>query len=139
MTAGEASTRRNLSTSIAMICPTFAFQRIRTKPTIFRDRTQTSPFLRSICSAGRSRVGKVGELDRDGHFTAHFELGKSDDDLKDDDYRQFRDVDLAAYVTDLTTDRTEQRRFELRVTKNPIHVYISPNPSHSQKVPATFF
>jgi hypothetical protein len=81
---------------------------------------------------------KVGELDRDGHFTAHFDLGKSHDDLKNDDYGQFRDVDLAAYVTDLTTGRTEQRRFELRVTRNPIHVYISPIPSHSQKMPATF-
>jgi hypothetical protein len=82
---------------------------------------------------------KVGELDRDGNFTAHFDLGKSHDDLKDDDYRQFRDVDLAAYVTDLTTGRTEQRRFELRVTKSPIHVYVSPTFSHSQKMPATFF
>lgn len=82
---------------------------------------------------------KVGELDRDGHFTAHFDLGKSHDDLKDDDYRQFRDVDLAAYVTDLTTGRTEQRRFELRVTKKPIHVYISPTPSRSLKMPDTFF
>ena len=39
---------------------------------------------------------KLGELDRDGNFTAHFDLRKSHDDLKDDDYRQFRDGDLAA-------------------------------------------
>jgi hypothetical protein len=82
---------------------------------------------------------KLGELDRDGHLTAHFDLSKSHDDLKDDDYRQFRDVDLAAYVTDLTTGRTEQRRFALRVTKNPIHVYVNPSPSHSKKMPPTFF
>jgi hypothetical protein len=82
---------------------------------------------------------EVGELDRDGHFTAHFDLSKSHDDLKDDDYRQFRDIDLAAYVTDLTTGRTEQRRFELRVTKNPIHVYTSAFSFQSQKIPETFF
>jgi len=82
---------------------------------------------------------KLGELDRDGRFIAHFDLGTSHADLKEDDYRQFRDVDLAAYVTDLTTGHTEQRRFELRVTKNPIHVYVNPSPSHSQKMPQTFF
>jgi len=82
---------------------------------------------------------KVGELDRDGRFTAHLDLSKSHDDLKRGDYQQFRDVDLAAYVTDLTTGRTEQRRFELRVTKNPIHVYVSPYPSQSQRMPPTFF
>ena len=82
---------------------------------------------------------KVGELDRDGRFTAHFDLSTSHADLKEDDYRQFRDVDVAAYVTDLTTGRTEQRRFELRVTKNPIHVYVSPEPSRRQKMPSTFF
>ena len=42
-------------------------------------------------------------------------------------------------MTDLTTGRTEQRRFQLRVTKNPINVYVSPTPSQSQKMPSTFF
>lgn len=82
---------------------------------------------------------KIGELDRDGHFTAHFDLSKSHDDLKDDDYRQFKDVDVAAYITDLTTGRTEQRRFQLRVTRNPVHVYMGSYISHSHVMPSTFF
>jgi len=31
---------------------------------------------------------------------------------------------LCGYFTDATTNRTEQRRFDLRLTKDPIHVYI---------------
>ena len=68
---------------------------------------------------------QTGELDRDGLFTARFDLGKIHADLKDRSYERFHDVDLAAYVTDLTTGRTEQRRFSLRVTKDPIHIYVT--------------
>ena len=74
-----------------------------------------------------TKEGRVqsGELDRDGHFTARFDLTKDHEDLSgENDYTKFRDVDLAAYVTDLTTGRTEQRRFSIRVTRDPIHVYI---------------
>ena len=82
---------------------------------------------------------KTGELDRDGHFTAHVDLSESHDDLEDDDYRQYRDITVAAYVTDLTTGRTEQRRFDLRVTKNPIHIYVNPGPFRSSSMPPSFF
>jgi len=82
---------------------------------------------------------QTGELDRDGHFTTHFDLSEAHADLKDDDYRQFQDVSVAAYVTDLSTGRTEQRRFDLRVTKNPIHVYVSSEPWRNPKMPPTFF
>jgi hypothetical protein len=76
--------------------------------------------------AWESEEGQVqsGELDRDGHFTARFDLREKDKDLAgENEYIRFQDVDLAAYVTDLTTGRTEQRRFTLRVTRDPIHVY----------------
>jgi len=48
-------------------------------------------------------------------------------------------VSVAAYVTDLSTGRTEQRRFDLRVTKNPIHVYVSSEPRRNPKMRPTFF
>jgi hypothetical protein len=82
---------------------------------------------------------QTGELDRDGHFTTHFDLSEAHAGLEDDDNLQFHDVNVAAYVTDLATGRTEQRRFELRVTKNPIHVYVSSMPRRNPKMPPTFF
>src|SRR6185369_5660500 len=48
----------------------------------------------------------------------------------------------AAYFTDPTTNRTEQRRFDLRVTKDPIHVYLIENDSyweHNPALPLTFY
>ena len=82
-----------------------------------------------------------GELDHDGHFTARFDLSQKHADLARESYSQFQDEDLAAYVTDLTTGRTEQRRFRLRVTKEPIHVYLSDSYSlsYNQKMPPTFY
>jgi hypothetical protein len=65
-----------------------------------------------------------GDVDADGRFVAHINLGKEHDDLKDEDYSRYRDLSYAAYFTDATTNRTEQRRFDLRLTKDPIHVYI---------------
>ena len=65
-----------------------------------------------------------GETNADGSFVANLDLSSAHEDLKDSDYYRFRDVTYAAYFTDPTTNRTEQRRFDLRVTKDPIHVYF---------------
>src|SRR5207247_1147592 len=41
------------------------------------------------------------------------------------DYERYSDLHYAAYVTDDTTNRTEQRQFDIRISKEKIHVYIS--------------
>jgi len=46
-------------------------------------------------------------------------------DFKESSYQRFEDLTLAAYVTDLSTKRTEQRRFKLRLSAQPIHLYLS--------------
>lgn len=70
---------------------------------------------------GESHEGKT---DESGKFTAKFDLSEDHEDLKDNDYSIFRDLNFTAYFTDLTTNRTEQRRFDVRVTREPIHVYF---------------
>ncbi|HEY0386444.1 MAG TPA: MG2 domain-containing protein, partial [Pyrinomonadaceae bacterium] len=65
-----------------------------------------------------------GETDADGRFRAHINLGQEHRDLSAEDYSRYRDLSYAAYFTDPTTNRTEQRRFVLRLTKDPIHIYI---------------
>lgn len=64
-----------------------------------------------------------GETDPDGAFTAKVDLKDEHDQLAEW-YAPFKDINYAAYFTDPTTNRTEQRRFNLRVTKDAIHVYI---------------
>ena len=82
---------------------------------------------------------QAGELNRDGSFTARFDLAEKHEDLADDSYPEFRDVNVAAYVTDLTTGRTEQRRLALRVTHEPIHVYMVQAQSYSEKLPQSYY
>ena len=66
-----------------------------------------------------------GELDDAGHFVARVDLSKAHAGLAGNSWARFEDVTFAAYVTDPTTNRTEQRRFRLRATKDPIHVYVT--------------
>ncbi len=66
-----------------------------------------------------------GETDADGLFVARFNLAEAQEALSDTDYNRYRDLNFAAYFTDPTTHRTEQRRFDLRVTRESIHVYVA--------------
>lgn len=67
-----------------------------------------------------------GEADAEGRFTARIDLEDAHRKLAEQtgDNTRFLDVTYAAYYTDPLTNRTEQRRFDLRVTREPIHVYV---------------
>lgn len=66
-----------------------------------------------------------GELDEQGRFVARVDLSGEHKELADSSWRRFEDLAYAAYITDAMTNRTEQRRFYLRLTKEPIHLYVS--------------
>ncbi|MDX6498173.1 MAG: hypothetical protein QOG23_1433 [Blastocatellia bacterium] len=83
-----------------------------------------------------------GETDADGTFVARIKLADDHKELTDNEYRRFKDISYAAYFTDATTNRTEQRRFDLRITKEAIHVYvIGPDydDSRNRNLPLTFY
>jgi uncharacterized protein YfaS (alpha-2-macroglobulin family) len=80
-----------------------------------------------------------GELNREGRFVAKLNLSDAREDLEESDYQQFKDVSFTAYITDLTTNRTEQRRFDVRLTKEPIHVYLIASHAQSNELPMEFY
>lgn len=83
-----------------------------------------------------------GDTDAQGVFVANVNLAREHEDLGDWRDSQFRDLTYAAYFTDPTTNRTEQRRFTLRVSREAIHVYVVSNiaeSSHSQGLPLQFY
>jgi hypothetical protein len=83
-----------------------------------------------------------GETGKDGVFKARIDLSKDYEQLRESDYNRFEDLPYAAYFTDPTTNRTEQRRFNIRITKEAIHIYvIRPRDSYSAnpKLPLDFF
>ena len=65
-----------------------------------------------------------GEADASGRYLAKIDLSKEHKELADEDYTRFRDFTYTAYFTDATSGRTEHRRFDLRVTKDAIHIYV---------------
>ena len=64
----------------------------------------------------------AGELDADGKWTARLDLEDAHESIFEN--REFTDVDFVAYVTDRSSRRTEPRRFSIRATRAPIHVYF---------------
>ena len=83
-------------------------------------------------SAQRKRVvdesdQKSAELDSSGKAEFKLDLSEFHAELGNETYRRFRDLNYAAYVTDPSTGRTEQRRFHVRLTRQPIHIYVAAN------------
>jgi A-macroglobulin complement component/alpha-2-macroglobulin family protein/MG2 domain-containing protein/carboxypeptidase family protein/A-macroglobulin receptor/macroglobulin-like protein len=76
-----------------------------------------------------------GEFDSSGKAILPFRLEKSFEDLPESRYQRFQDLAMAAYVTDLSSGRTEQRRFKVRVTSEPIHLYLTADSEYSLAQP----
>jgi hypothetical protein len=81
-----------------------------------------------------------GELDASGRFVAKIDLTEAFRGLRNDSWQRFEDRAYAAYLTDATTGRTEQKRFDLRITRDPIHVYLIGLQYHAnENMPLQFY
>lgn len=88
-----------------------------------------------------SKEGSVveGPADATGKYVAEFDLAGYFRDLYARDWQRYKDISFAVYFTDLTTNRAEQRRFDIRVTKEPIHVYLMRYSKQSNDLPLTAY
>ena len=76
----------------------------------------------------------TGTLDATGQFKVQVDLNALQKDFKGNSYRKFQDIKYAAYVTDTTTGRAEQKRFMVRLSHDPIHVYVNYAPPIDHKL-----
>jgi uncharacterized protein YfaS (alpha-2-macroglobulin family) len=76
-----------------------------------------------------------GEFDASGRAILPFRLATSFEGLSEARYQRFRDLAMAAYVTDPSSGRTEQRRFKVRVTSEPVHLYLTADSEYSPEQP----
>jgi hypothetical protein len=67
---------------------------------------------------------QTAALNDQGHASFAVSLENFHNQLREDQYKQFEDLRYVAYVTDVSSGRTEQRSFTVRVSRDPIHVYI---------------
>ncbi len=65
-----------------------------------------------------------GELDAKNEFRATLNLSKDHSDLEDTDWKRFEDLRYAAYVTDASSKRTQERHFDVRISRDAIHLYV---------------
>lgn len=80
-----------------------------------------------------------GNLDKDSKFIAKVDLSEDFADFTETDYSRFEDTTFAAYVTDSSTNRTEQRRFHLRLSERPIQLYIIGSTASFGSEPQNFY
>ena len=80
-----------------------------------------------------------GAADENGKYIAKIDLSEELAELRSSSWRRFEDLHFAAYFTDLTTNRTEQRRFDIRLTKEPIHIYFFRYADNNPKLPFTAY
>jgi hypothetical protein len=66
-----------------------------------------------------------GELDEKGNYDLKLKLAQPFEEFADQNYERFRDLSYAAYITDKTTGKTEQRRFTIRISHDRVHMYIT--------------
>ena len=67
---------------------------------------------------------REGELNSEGEFQIALDLSKSHAALQDTDWKRFQDIRYAAFVTDNSTRRSEERHFDIRVSREAIHLYV---------------
>src|SRR5439155_27106586 len=89
---------------------------VRTKEPRWNPKTRKSESTDETVAEGQAK--------EDGTLTAAVSLKAEHEDLAESDKERFKDVHFAAYYTDATSHRTEQRRFDLRITREAIHVYV---------------
>ena len=83
----------------------------------------------------RAGQSEEGETDSTGHFTARLDLDSAYQQFAGDPSERYLDLHYAAYFTDRSTGRTEQRRFDVRATREPIHIYLIARYQHSFTAP----
>jgi len=70
-------------------------------------------------------VEATATLDANGDAALSLKVAGDFEELKGSSWERFRDVRYRAMVTDATTGRTEPRNFTVRLTKEPVHIYLN--------------
>jgi len=69
-------------------------------------------------------VEQAAKLDANGDADVHLDVKTDFDQLKSEDYERYADLKYRAVVTDASTGRSEPRNFTVRLTKDPVHLYL---------------
>jgi hypothetical protein len=65
-----------------------------------------------------------GEADTSGLFAVRVTLAKPQAELAKSEWKRYEDLGFTAYYRDSSSGRTEQRRFDVRISRDAIHIYL---------------
>jgi len=66
-----------------------------------------------------------GALDANGDASFTLDVKSDFDDLAGDTYERYTELAWRAIVTDASTGRSEPRKFTVRLSRDPVHIYLS--------------
>jgi len=81
------------------------------------------PVLQAIVDVPNATM-EHGKLDDRGKFVVPISLQKSFAQFRGRPQQHFEDNVFTAYITDLSTGRTQSRRFTVRLSHEPVHLYL---------------
>jgi hypothetical protein len=70
-------------------------------------------------------VEQKATLDANGDAELRLDVKKDFDEFRGEDYERYSDVQYRAFVTDASTGRSEPRNFTVRLTRDPVHIYLT--------------
>jgi hypothetical protein len=80
----------------------------------------------------------TGQTNTNGIYIHNIDLTTLFSELNKESYLKYEDYNFSVYVTDPSTNRTEQHRFDLRISKEPLHVYAI-STLNSRGLPLEFY
>ena len=69
-------------------------------------------------------VIQEGEFDAQNQFHAALDLSREHARLQNSDWERFEDIRYFVYVTDSSSKRTEERHFDVRISRDALHLYV---------------
>jgi hypothetical protein len=85
-------------------------------------------------------VAAEGDLDAKSEFHTTLDLSRDHADLQDNDWKRFDDIRFVAYLTDESSKRSQEHRFDLRLSRDAIHLYVlNASGSISSGLPPIFY
>ena len=79
---------------------------------------------RSLAEEKTEPVAK-GTLDANGDASFTLDVKSDFEDLAGNTYERYTDLNWRAIVTDTSTGRSEPRKFTVRLSRDPVHIYLS--------------
>ena len=107
------------------VCAGYLFGKpvLRGHVRVHRESSRTWNYKQQKWDAEESSI-QEGDLDAKNEFHLFLDLSKDHSKLQESDWKRFEDLRFAAYLTDASSGRTQERHLDVRISREPIHICV---------------